>query len=337
MSDPEVIELSICIATFNRAKFIGETLDSLLPQLCRGVELVILDGGSSDETEQIVRDYAARSSKIRYFRQSTNNGVDRDFDRAVELADGEYCWLFSDDDLIKADGVATVLSQLAKRRSLYLVNAEVRSHDFSALLEPRRLLVDDNVFYASDELDRLFVDTGLYLTFIGCVVIRRDLWMERQREPYFGSQFIHMGVIFQRPLAEGAEVIAATLITIRYGNASWKSKEFEIWLYRWPTLVWSLPGLSDAAKRAVNPPKSWARAKTLMLYKAKGAYTFHEFQRWVRPRSSALASVLPRLIAYIPSGFMNWLAVAYFSRLRHGSAMTLVDLRNSRFYTGKRA
>jgi abequosyltransferase len=88
VSDPEKIELSICIATFNRAKFIGETLDSLLPQLCRGVELVILDGGSSDQTEQIVGDYAARSPRIRYIRQTTNNGVDRDFDRAVELASG---------------------------------------------------------------------------------------------------------------------------------------------------------------------------------------------------------------------------------------------------------
>jgi abequosyltransferase len=337
VSDPEKIELSICIATFNRAKFIGETLDSLLPQLCRGVELVILDGGSSDQTEQIVGDYAARSSRIRYIRQTTNNGVDRDFDRAVELALGEYCWLFSDDDLVKAGGVAIVLSQLAKRRSLYIVNAEVRSHDLSVLLEPRRLLFDDNVTYASDGLDRLFVETGPYLTFIGCVVIRRDLWMERLREPYFGSQFIHMGVIFQRALSEGSEVIAAALITIRYGNASWKSKEFEIWMYRWPTLVWSLPGLSDAAKCAVSPPKPWVRPKTLMLYRAKGGYSPQEFQRWVRPRSSALESVLPRLIAYIPGGFTNLLAIAYYSLMSRGSAMPLADLRNSRFYIGKRA
>lgn len=337
MVDPKKIELSICIATFNRAKYIGETLDSLLPQLCDGVELVVLDGGSTDGTEDIVGAYAAGTPGLRYFRQPTNNGVDRDFDRAVELARGEYCWLMSDDDLIKPGGVALVLSQLTKRRSLYIVNAEVRSHDFSTLLEPRRLPVEDNVFYGTDELNRLFVETGLYLTFIGCVVVRRELWLQRQREPYFGSQFIHMGVVFQQALPDGAEVIASVLITIRYGNASWKSKEFEIWMYRWPTLVWSLPGLSDEAKSAVNPPQCWTRAKTLMLYKAKGAYTPHEFQRWVQPRTSAVAALLPRLIAYIPSRIMNLLAVAYYSRSGPAAEMTLVDLRNSRFYSGKRA
>jgi abequosyltransferase len=337
MTDLTRIELSICIATFNRAKFIGETLDSLLPQLRDGIELVVLDGGSTDATQDIVGAYASRCPAIRYFRQPTNNGVDRDFDRAVELARGEYCWLMSDDDLIKQGGVALVISHLATRRSLYIVNAEVRTHDFSTLLEPRRLQADDNVIYGAGELDRLFVETGLYLTFIGCVVVRRELWLERQREPYFGSQFIHMGVIFQHALPEGAEVIASTLITIRYGNASWKSKEFEIWMYRWPNLVWSLPGLSDEAKSAVNPPRCWTRAKTLMLYKAKGAYTPNEFQRWVRPRASALASLLPWLIAYIPSRIMNLMAVAYYSRLGSAAAMTLADLRNSRFYIGRRA
>lgn len=330
MSDREEIQLSICIATFNRAKFIGETLDSLLPQLNAGVELVILDGGSTDGTEQIVRSYAARTPRLRYERQSTNNGVDRDFDRAVEIASGEYCWLMSDDDLIKEGGVNAVLSALGRRRSLYIVNAEVRSHDLSSLIDDRRLEFDDNVFYGAGELDRLFVETGLYLTFIGCVVISRKLWLDRQREPYFGSQFIHMGVIFQQPVPDGAEVIAATLIVIRYGNASWKSKEFEVWMYRWPTLVWSLPGLSENAKSTVNPPKYWARARTLLLYRAKGAYTPEEFQRWVRPRVSVLAAVFPRLICYFPRKLLNTLALAYYSMSGRRSAMTLVDLRNSR-------
>lgn len=50
-------ELSICIATYNRADFIGQTLDSIVSQNCDGVELVIVDGNSTDLTPQIMSNY----------------------------------------------------------------------------------------------------------------------------------------------------------------------------------------------------------------------------------------------------------------------------------------
>ena len=51
--------LSICIATYNRASYIGETLDSIIPQLDDDVELLVVDGASTDNTEDVVRKYAA--------------------------------------------------------------------------------------------------------------------------------------------------------------------------------------------------------------------------------------------------------------------------------------
>jgi abequosyltransferase len=326
------IKLSICIATFNRARFIGESLESLISQVTKQVEIVILDGGSTDGTEQVVRRYEQTCPQLRYFRQETNNGVDRDFDRAVNLACGDYCWLMSDDDLVKPGAISEILDCLRQERSLLIINAEVRSHDFSTLLEAKRLNFEVNRIYKTDQLDQLFVETGLYLTFIGCVVIQRKLWIERPKECYFGSQFIHMGVIFQQKLPSDAEVISSVLITIRYGNASWKSREFEIWMFRWPTLVWSLPGLSENARDSVCPRESWRRVKTLLLYKAKGAYSMREFRLWVQPRLSFLKGLGPRLVAILPGVLINAAAMAYYFRNQGTAAMTLADLRNSRFY-----
>jgi len=325
------IKLSICIATFNRAMFIGETLESLISQTTDEVEIVVLDGGSSDATEQVVRRYAETCPQLRYFRQDTNNGVDRDFDQAVNLASGDYCWLMSDDDLIKPGAIAQVLGRLGLSRSLIIVNAEIRSHDFAVLLEERRLRFQADMFYAPGEMDRLFVDTGLYLTFIGCVVIERRLWKNRQREPYFGSQFIHMGVIFQSELPHGTEVLANVLVTIRYGNSTWKPREFEIWMCKWPTLVWSLPGVSDVAKRAVCPADVWHKMKPLLLYRAKGSYSLREFRLWIEPRLPFLGTVVPRFVAILPGVLVNILALLYFSA-RRDSDPILADLRRSRFH-----
>ena len=100
--------LSICIATYNRAGFIGETLDSIIAQMDDDVEILVVDGASTDNTEGIMREYTQKESRIRYVRLSAKGGVDQDYDKSVELARGEFCWLFTDDDLLKPGAVAAV-------------------------------------------------------------------------------------------------------------------------------------------------------------------------------------------------------------------------------------
>ena len=208
MIEPRNIRLSICIATLNRARFIGETLESIIAQLTEGVEIVVLDGASKDDTQQVVEQYAAACPSLRYIRQDRNNGVDQDFDHAVELAAGEFCWLMTDDDLLNPGAVRSVLDALRPEVSLVVVNSEVYNADFSELIEESRLPFSEDRTYRSDEIDRLLRETGGYLTFIGAVVIRRSVWLERDRRTYYGTLFIHVGVIFQKPLPGEVRMIA---------------------------------------------------------------------------------------------------------------------------------
>ena len=90
--------LSICIATRNRANFIGQTIESIVSQVSDRVELLIVDGDSTDNTEEVVNSYAEKYSCIRYVRLPEKGGVDKDYCKAVEMAEGEFCWLFTDDD-----------------------------------------------------------------------------------------------------------------------------------------------------------------------------------------------------------------------------------------------
>ena len=106
------IKISICIATRNRGAFIAETLGSIIAQATDQVEIVVLDGASTDDTGEVVRQYQERFPRLRYVRQEMNMGVDRDFATAVDLAIGEYCWLFSDDDLLKPGAIQAVLDAI---------------------------------------------------------------------------------------------------------------------------------------------------------------------------------------------------------------------------------
>src|SRR5688572_20142525 len=104
-SAPARLLLSICITTFNRSKFIGATLESILTQTPECCEVVVLDGGSTDGTKQIISEYARRFDRLRYIRNDVNGGYDRDCNQVVELACGKYCWLMTDDDLLKPGAV----------------------------------------------------------------------------------------------------------------------------------------------------------------------------------------------------------------------------------------
>jgi glycosyltransferase involved in cell wall biosynthesis len=328
------IRLSICIATRNRAKLIGATLESIFVQATEEVEIVILDGASTDNTEEVIRRYQTRSPRLRYFRQETNMGIDRDFAKAVDLAHGEYCWLFCDDDLFKPGAIQVVLEALRNDYSLVIADSEVRNADLSQLLQAKRTRVEANKVYKPDENHLLLGDAGDYLSFIGGVIIKRQLWAAREKEKYFGSCFIHTGIIFQQPLPGDALVIAEPLISIRYGNASWLGKSFEIFMFNWPRLIWSFAGIADSAKHRVCAQEPWRSFKTLLHWRARGAYTKAEYRELLEPRlESRWARLVSKACAYLPGRVANLLAFMHYAVLHRPSShpVVLLDLKNSPF------
>ena len=83
------MRLSVCIPTYNFGAFIGETLQSIAAQLQDGVEIVVLDGGSSDDTAGVVEAFARGSPAHPLPSQAERGGIDRDMARTVALAQGD--------------------------------------------------------------------------------------------------------------------------------------------------------------------------------------------------------------------------------------------------------
>ena len=330
------ITLSICIATLNRGAFIGATLDSIIHQANEEVEIVIVDGASTDNTEEIVRHYQKKFTKLRYVRLSVKGGVDQDYCRAVELAQGEYCWLFTDDDILKPGAIKDVLAAIQQNYGLILVNAEVRDVNLSLILEDQLLHFTNNMTYQTQDFERFFVDVADYLSFIGCVVIKRSLWNEREKEQYFGTVFVHVGVIFQQRFNDDIMVLAEPLISIRYGNALWTSKSFEITFFKWPDLIWSFPLFSESAKRQVCKREPWHSFKALLICRARGTFSINEYRMLLEPQLRFNIMRFPiQAIALFPGFLLNLGLIFYFSFFRNWyskSSVRLDDLKNSRFY-----
>jgi len=90
--------VSICIPTYNSARFLRECLDSIVNQTYSNKEIIVSDNASTDETEKIVKEYVEKY-KVKYYRNEKNIGGEANFDRCIELANGEYITIFHSDDL----------------------------------------------------------------------------------------------------------------------------------------------------------------------------------------------------------------------------------------------
>jgi len=279
------IILTVCIATYNRASFIKETIESITGQLEDGVEILVVDGASPDNTAEVVKALAEDCASLRYVRLEKKGGVDQDYDRSVELAHGKYCWLFTDDDILKPGAVKAVLRAIAEGYSAIVANAEVCNVDLSAVLGARRVPLLTNRDYADDAAGReqFFRDTGNYLSFIGGLIVERQQWLSQERARYHGTSFAHVGVLFGGSWRGKAFLLADPWISIRLGNSEWVGRRFEIWMFRWPTLIWSFDHFSDSSKSAVCRREPWNRLRSLLYFRALRVYDADSYRTRLRP------------------------------------------------------
>ncbi len=141
--------VSIGLPVYNGEAFLAEALDSLLAQTYRDFEIVISDNASTDATESICRERAARDARVRYVRSETNVGAMRNFNRVFELSRGEYFKWAAHDDVHDPEYLERCVAVLDAERDVVLVHTAYREVDEAGrTIQTRRdgrLTADDSV------------------------------------------------------------------------------------------------------------------------------------------------------------------------------------------------
>src|SRR5262245_39989679 len=91
--------VSIGLPVFNGEKYLARALNSLLSQDFEDFELIVSDNASTDLTEDICREFSAKDQRVRYYRNETNIGATKNYNRVFDLARGEFFkWASHDDE-----------------------------------------------------------------------------------------------------------------------------------------------------------------------------------------------------------------------------------------------
>ena len=198
------IKLSFCIPTYNFARFIGQTLHSIVSQANNEIEIVIVDGASTDNTLEIVQDYQKRFPNIRYLLREKNMGLDKDLNKSVDLAEGQYCWLLSADDVLKPGAIDRIFREISLGHDIYLFNRTECDLNLRPVRDRRWLSSDmrDHVFTLSDKGDLLYYfsrarSIGALLSYCSSIVFSRQYWnCSSYNENLTGIGYAHVYRLF---------------------------------------------------------------------------------------------------------------------------------------------
>ncbi|MGF7109374.1 glycosyltransferase family 2 protein [Treponema pedis] len=163
------ILLSIIIPAYNSGKFLSNTLLSLISQDLSFCEIIIINDGSTDNTEKICKEFAGRCKEIRYISQK-NQGVSIARNAGIEEANGKYIYFLDSDDALTADSLnffRATLNSLPENTPVFAFGYEMRRNGVLVKKYVKKNL--DGKLFGSQKLQESFFSKKLSCNICSCI------------------------------------------------------------------------------------------------------------------------------------------------------------------------
>lgn len=105
------INVSVAIATYNGERYLREQLDSIYNQTIKPIEVIVCDDGSKDNTIEILEEYKLKFNLV-YYKNESNLGFYRNFEKAISKCTGDYIALADQDDIWMPKKIERLLKEI---------------------------------------------------------------------------------------------------------------------------------------------------------------------------------------------------------------------------------
>ena len=176
-----MVKISVILPIFNVAPYLDETFQSLLNQSLKEIEIIAVNDGSTDNSEEIIKKYAAQDSRIYYFNQE-NQGLSVTRNVALQHATGKYIYMMDSDDILSSSEALSVSYEYAERNKadfIFFDGERFLGNDTSPISNIKRThLVEESKKYDGEYLLSLMLDKKTHNSVVWLLLINHD-YMKR--------------------------------------------------------------------------------------------------------------------------------------------------------------
>ena len=128
--------ITVFTPTYNRAYILPELFKSLQNQSCKDFEWVVVDNGSTDDTEVLFNQWASQADFSVIYIKTENGGKQRAVNRGVQMAKGDIFWIVDSDDKLTEDAVEKAYSwfDAIKGKEGFAGVAGLRGHNTTEII-----------------------------------------------------------------------------------------------------------------------------------------------------------------------------------------------------------
>lgn len=312
--------ISIVIPSHNRTDLLGQAIRSIISESGwdSNCELCISDNSEGDETSTFINTKYNSNPQIVYRRSLDAPSLDENVNMAISMARGEYVWFFGDDDLIEVNFLAELIKYL-KSSAPDIVILNSSSFQEQGQVEGSRQTVDSLIVYEPEDNDSFLADQGGYLTYLGCIVIKKKLWEKNWRSEKIGTFFAHVDAVCRAKIGHTAHCLPSPAIQMRLHMQTWTAQHFEIWNICYPEVIWELDNYSLQAKEKVIQRYPLKSVRRILASRAYGRFNLKIFKLILFPaeNSSLIVKALGFFIAIIPRDLFRQLYKLYILIFRN--------------------
>ena len=149
---------SIIVSSYNYGHFLPDTIESVLAQKYKYWELILVNDGSTDNTLNVMQEYAKKDKRIKIINQK-NQGLSMARNNAMKIANGDYYWFVDADDFIDKNALTLLSQKVEKTNYPDIVSFLIQPVDVNKKEKNRRLmdklpeefrLKENEVFFGRD-------------------------------------------------------------------------------------------------------------------------------------------------------------------------------------------
>ncbi|VAX10883.1 Glycosyl transferase, family 2 [hydrothermal vent metagenome] len=176
--------VTIVTVVFNGAQYIEQTINSILSQTYKYIEYILIDGGSTDGTINIIKKY---DKDLEYWVSEPDAGIADAMNKGIALSSGDFIlFLHADDFLIDEGSIALAVSLLKQSTAIAAFNIIFRNNNGDSVLKPRGFncwlnfktgLLHQGVLCSSNIFERIgWFDTDF------SIAMDYEFWLRAYRE-----------------------------------------------------------------------------------------------------------------------------------------------------------